>query len=147
MKNEALSHFKQIGTTKKSIKSYADAIISTLDDGSTNPISIAVTIAAIEKLYKELRSNESLKNKVVAMVENNGKEYDYGNFNIEICETGVKYDYSTCQHAEYDAICFQIKILEEKMKAIKEPICLPETGEIIYPPTKTSETNYKITLK
>ena len=76
---------------------------------------------------------------------------------MQIKEVGTKYDYSDCNHPQYNIVSEEIEKLTAKRKSLEkylqslteeEEYINPKTGEIctIYPPSKTSTPSVVITI-
>ena len=84
-----------------------------------------------------------------------GKKQSFGDCTLEECEAGVKYDYSECNDSELEALEKQRHELDIKIKQRQATLkslpfgglCNPDTGEMIYPPAKSSKTTIKTTFK
>lgn len=78
---------------------------------------------------------------------------------FETCETGTAYDFSQCNDQELLKLQSEAEAASEKLKARKEflktvavsglDVIDTDSGEVykIYPPSKTSNSSYKITMK
>ena len=84
------------------------------------------------------------------------KGESYIKYDVEITEeeTGVRYDYSKCNDAEWNQLNDQIEPLlaqrkqrEEFLKTIRKEFVDEETGEIIQPPIRSGKLGYKLSLK
>lgn len=151
----SLSQFPQ---TKGEIKSFADSLIEAALSGDNNPLLINVQLSAVEQVIEQVKKNHEFKEAVLNEACKYGtKTFDAYNAQVQVKETGVKNDYSMCNHPQYDAICAEIERLTAKKKAFEKYLQTvsdatdfinPETGEIckIYPPLRTSTTAVAITL-
>lgn len=137
--------------TKSDIKRATDMIVNEVESGRDNPIDVALRLKVLEEISKETR--EKLNKYTI----NELSKYPSGKMNIydakiEMCETGVKYDYSKdftwIQLKEQaDEINSRLKAREELLKAIPAgSTIVDENGEAAIGPSKTSTTSYKVTL-
>jgi len=123
-------------------------------------IEIASQIAILETFIKELKNNKALKSAVRDEIEKYGKCYTTtSGAKLELAETGTSYDYSVCGdnyltklNKELEDLTSKIKSRQDFLKTIPLSGLLTideETGEAItlYPPTKTSTSSYKVTIK
>ena len=123
-------------------------------------LEIASQIATLETLLKELKGNKELKACIREGIEKYGKSYtDKNGTKLELAETGTSYDYSVCGdnyltklNKELEDLTSKIKSRQDFLKTIPLSGLLTideETGEAItlYPPTKTSTSSYKVTIK
>jgi P2-related tail formation protein len=112
----------------------------------------AKKLEMLSKILQEL-SNETALNEA----EKLKGEIMYG-YEINVRETGVKYDYSKCNYAPYNSLISQKKEIESEqktmealLKAISKPteIADSETGEIltVKPPIRTAGTSIVLTIK
>jgi hypothetical protein len=112
----------------------------------------AKKLEMLSKMLQEL-SNETALNEA----EKLKGEIMYG-YEINVRETGVKYDYSKCNYAPYNSLISQKKQIESEqktmealLKAISKPteIADSETGEIltVKPPIRTAGTSIVLTIK
>jgi len=131
---------------------------SSLDEGEIHPLSLAVRIKWVEEWAAEAK--EVSRPHILTAVGQYAKGEEIAKYGsrIEPMEAGAKYNYSNCVDPIWDAlnqkmdqIKSEMKNREMFLKAIKEitTIIDDETGEIytIFPPTKTSTSTYKVTLK
>ncbi len=145
--------------TKSEIKVFASKMIESVLSGYESPLKVKVQLSAMKKTIDEIESSEEFKNAVL----NETEKYhptelkDLYNSNIQIKETGVKYDYLACGMPEYERICNEIEKLSQRKKELEkrlqtitkeEEFIDPESGEIILlqPALKTSTTSVVITI-
>jgi hypothetical protein len=141
------------GLSKQQITELAiQSVENVLEEG--NVFQVAEALAAMEEFTKTVRQNqryiEFLREE---LVKHNGRLITSSGARIELCEAGVSYDYS--QNGEWKELEDQIKILQEKKKAVEERLRKiapgrmavdPETGEVIEGAFKSSKSTYRITL-
>jgi P2-related tail formation protein len=112
----------------------------------------AKKLEILSKMLQEL-SNESAINEA----EKLKGETLYG-FEINVRETGIKYDYFKCNYIPYNELVSKKKEIESEqktmeslLKAISKPtdIADAETGEImtVKPPIRTAGTSIVLTIK
>ena len=146
-------------TTKNGIRLYAEKAINEVLDGYVNPLEIKVRLSAMKAIIDEIEKSEEYKQAVLSEAEKYHKEElrDLYNSCVQIKEVGTKYDYSACNHPQYNSISVKIEKLTSKRKSFEkylqsltneEEYIDPKTGEIctIYPPSKTSTTSVVITI-
>lgn len=144
----------QNGMSKKQIAELADASVSVcLEEG--NVLQVAEAISAMAEFVEAVRKDERFINAVVDEAnKNHGKLETASGAKIEACETGVVYNYSL--NPEWVELKNQEKEIADRRKAIEEvlktikpgQILVDEsTGQSLVGPTKTSKTNYKLSLK
>lgn len=145
--------------TKSEIKSFADKMIESVLDGYIDPLKVKVQLAAMKKTIEEIESSEEFKDCVMNAANKYHKDElkNIHNANIQIKETGVKYDYSQCGMPEYYLVCEELLQLTERKKALEnrlktvtkeEDYICPITSEMVklMPPSKTSTTTVTITI-
>ena len=125
-----------------------------LMSGDYNPLDVELKLKAIEEITKQLRADEDIRAFVMKEAEKYGKSFEWRGAKMSIREVGVKYDYASTGDSEWALLDAQIKELSEKKKAREKflqaiPVTgtvSPETGEMIYPPAKSSTTSIAVTL-
>ena len=146
-------------TTKTGIKSYAEAALNEILDGFVNPLEIKVRLTAMKAVIDEIEKSEEYKSAILAEAGKYQKDElkDLYNASIQIKEQGVKYEYTACNHPQYNALTAKIEALTAKRKSFEKYLqtvdceteyIYPKTGEIclINPPVKTSTTGITITI-
>lgn len=137
----------------------AQTFIEKVNSGQESAISMAAKAKFITDTLKEV--SEAIKGEVVNEVSKYGKGEQVtalGGYSVSVRETGVKYDYSKCNHPQYNLICIKIEKLEKEKKKYEEflksisghvEIADEDTGEMctVYPPSKQSTTSPIFTLK
>ena len=84
-----------------------------------------------------------------------GKSHQFGDCRLEEAESGVKYDYSMCgdsrlndMYKTLEALKVDIKEREEMLKKLpRTGMADPDTGEVLFPPARSSKTTVKTTFK
>jgi hypothetical protein len=148
-------NIREFQPTKTNISTLAAEIASAVLNGESDPIALAVQLAAIEKVCEQAR--ELIKDSVSAeLSKHNGKTEILG-AKIERKEVGTKYDYTASEawstiKAMEDKIAEHRKAVEAIAKALPEghqaEFVNPETGEAmtIVRSTKSSTTSFAVTL-
>jgi hypothetical protein len=142
------------GLTKSQIKEMAEtAIQSVLERG--NVTQVAEALSAMDEFKDLVRKDDRFIDAVVEEVgKNGGKASTPSGARIEVCETGVRYDYSA--NPGWVELELQLKAIEKKKKELEDKIKkIPagkilvdeETGESLCGAPKSSKTNYKLTLQ
>lgn len=148
----SLPSFKN-GMSKTQISQLADASVSQcLEVG--NVLEVAEAISAMSEFVDLVRKDDRFITAVVDEANRNaGKLQTNSGAKIEVCETGTKYDYS--HNADWVELNRQEKEIAEKRKALEDKLKkIPagkllvdeETGETLVGASKTSKTNYKLSL-
>ncbi|HEV7620105.1 MAG TPA: hypothetical protein VGO09_00150 [Flavisolibacter sp.] len=139
--------------TKRQINELAEkSVANAMEDGNVFPLAEA--IAVVEEFAKTIRKSEPyiqcLRDE---LQKHNGRLTTGSGSKIELCEAGVRYDYSN--HPEWRILDEQIAILEKQKKNIEEKLKKiesgklhvdTETGEVIEGALRKSKSTYRITL-
>jgi P2-related tail formation protein len=146
-------HINSITQSSKSeLESLAGILFENSEGYEMELYIFAKKLEMLSKMLQEL-SNETALNEA----EKLKGEIMYG-YEINVRETGVKYDYSKCNYAPYNSLISQKKEIESEqktmealLKAISKPteIADSETGEIltVKPPIRTAGTSIVLTIK
>lgn len=142
-------------TNKDQRKSFVDSLVNEIAEGGRNPLEIHTQIKAMEDIAKELNSRPEFKEAVLNEAQKSGKSFMFHNAKIDIKEVGTKYDFSICQDSELDSLIAESEKLAEKIKqrqALLKALPIsgmadPISGEMLYPPSKSSTTAVAVTLK
>ena len=144
------------GLSKTQIKVVAQKSVQELLN-TGNILEAAEMISVMETFIKEVRSSKEFTEYVRDEVSKNGKDVtNPSGAKIELAETGVKYDYSKCGDTVLETLEQQLQSIETSIDERKQFLkTLPLSGiEIVnedevtkvYPPSKQSNSSYKITL-
>jgi P2-related tail formation protein len=146
-------HINSITQSSKSdLESLAGILFENSEGYEMELYIFAKKLEILSKMIQEL-SNESALNEA----EKLKGETLYG-FEINVRETGVKYDYFKCNYTPYNELVSKKKEIESEqktmealLKAISKPteIADSETGEIltVKPPIRTAGTSIVLTIK
>ena len=136
-----------------------DLFVETKDQimsGDQDPLKVAVHLKALEELISKLRKDEQIQDYTLEQALNEGeKTFTIYGAEMQIKESGVKYDYSNCNDSLLDGLYDKMTLLKEQikdretmLKTISEDNpAVSLDGEILNPPLKTSKTGIAITLK
>jgi hypothetical protein len=128
-----------------------------VEDGLINPLELLTKIRATEKVLDGVLTN--IRDLMVTEALKYGKDPIIVNgVEMKVQEAGTKYDYSNCNHPEYNILVNQKNHISDKMKEIEGILKANKTswehvdtstGETftIYPPTKTSTTTVITKIK
>lgn len=141
------------GMSKKQIAELADAAVTVcMEDG--NVLQVAEAISAMAEFVDLVRKDERLIAAVVEEVsKHSGKLQTSSGAKLEVCETGVTYNYS--ENPEWVELKSAEKEISDRRKAVEDVLKKiqpgkmlvdPETGQSLVGPSKSSKTNYKLTL-
>lgn len=149
-----LSTIKLIPSTQRELDKLYLMIKNEILSGNENPLNIEVHLKAMEELIKKLRADNDIKDQMIS----EGYKYPEKSFEVfgaKFTKTvfGVKYDFSVCNDSEHkllsDNVIYAKTKLKEKetfLKALKRDIAMPDTGEIVSPPIKTSKESMSVKL-
>jgi len=144
--------------TKKEIQEVALNVITEITEGGKPVLEVVEKIAATEELIKQIKANSLFKEAALAEIEKHKKYTSPSGTKIEAMEAGTTYDYTKCNYPKYldylldlEDAKHQINERQTFLKTVpKEGLdIIVEGGELvkIFPPTKTSTTTYKVSLK
>lgn len=154
MKNSIIK-FEKLDT-KESINGYVKVVRDLMVDGNHDPLLIAKHIKGLEMLVKEIKNDKFIKSCITDEYDlYKEKEVELYDCTFQVRESGVKYDFRDCNCAEYNCIQKDIdkltkrkKVIEDMLKKLPaEGLADPNTGEIMYPPSKTSSDALFISFK
>jgi len=130
------------------------AAVARIKDGGIDPIVAHCNLARMERAIKQVRDNADVRDITLRELSKYGKRQSFGDVILEEAEAGVTYDYSGCgdsrlaeMYGMRKAFDADIKAREKMLQALPASgMADPETGEILYPPTRTSKTVIKTTF-
>lgn len=148
----ALPAFRE-GLKKREIATLADqSVENVLEEG--NVFQVAEALAAMDEFVKAVRKDERFVQFLrEELAKHQGKLITHSGARIELCESGVSYDYSC--NPEWLALDAEMHHLQEQKKELEAKIRSvaagkmavdPETGELIEGVNRTSKSTYRITL-
>lgn len=136
------------------IKSLANTAIDAVVSGNINPVEAYISVSRMESAIELFKKNARVRDMVITELERDGGKESFADGMVEVCETGVKYDYTSSNDSKLDemyatleAIKADIKEREAFLKSIPAGGMVdPDTGEVLHRPSKTSKTSVKITF-
>ena len=139
----------------RSIAELSQGAISAIVEGYIDPITAHINLSRLETAIKQIKDNVDVRDITLRELSKYGKRQSFGDCTLEEAEAGVKYDYSVCEdsilndlEAQKAAIDLQIKARQTMLKHIPiSGMASPETGELVFPPAKSSKTVIKTTFK
>lgn len=149
----AVSAMSELPQNKQELENYCELIKSYAMDGNFNMIEVAEKINVMKRITEFFEKDDEIQDLLLNEVEKYGKG-ELSNFQVK--ETGTKYFYSECGHAEYNRLLDEKTALDEKIKAIETQLKAGDitgidtaTGEIFEAKkaVKSSKTKVIITLK
>lgn len=154
---DAYSVISLTPTTKEQAETFAQKLISEVEEGNVNPLQLQIQLTAMQKAM------DSVKKKIADLVLTEAQKHGQKTFTIhsaqvEISELGTKYWFGDCNDPEWtkaneEELKWGDKRKERELflKALKHSTTLldEESGEVIkiHPPVKSSTTGIKVTLK
>lgn len=141
---------------EKPVSYYVEQVVKSIQDGEQNPLDVHLYRVKMEKILKGINDNPDIQDAVMKEFEKYGERtVEYKGALLQQQESGVKYDFSGCGDPVMDEYIRQLDDLKLKMKEREKflknipvsGIVDPETGSFIYPPSKSSKTTIKTTLK
>lgn len=138
-----LSVINLMPSTKAEIKSFAEKVISAVENGEIPVLQLDVQLKRIETVCETIR--KATKEQVIDEASKYGKVFDFAGAEISLTERKTP-DYSN--DPEWASLNAKIKAREAILKAIPEGRTLidEETGEVISAPLykRTDVISYKI---
>lgn len=140
-------------------RSVADIVASARNniiEGNIDPMQALAVLTSFERAIEQVKNDPQVRDICLRELSKYGKQgATIGEFTFTEAEAGVKYDYSQCGCSEYEElqerkaeIDAQIKLLEKILKAMPvSGLADTQTGEIWYPPVKSSKTVIKANKK
>lgn len=140
-------------------RSIADIVASattSIIEGYVNPIEAYALLTDYEKAIAQIKDNPQVRDICLRELSKYGKDgVTIGEYTYTEAEAGVKYDYSNCGSSEYAELLESRTQIDNRLKQIEKALKVmpisgmadPETGEMWYPPVKTSKTIIKATKK
>lgn len=138
-----------------SIAEIANQAIMAVREGEIDPLLAHYNVSKMEAAIKAFKENPHVKAITLDELSKYGYKKSYGDCLIEQIEAGTKYDYSGCNDSELTELEALKADVEARIKARQATLkslplrglADPETGEMIYPPVKSSKTSIKTTFK
>lgn len=132
----------------------AQRMVEAVEEGYIDPIEAFANLAKVELAIKKFKDNEKVRDMAIEAVMRDGKR-EQGDVLVEVVESGVRYDFTNCNDAELrdlytlrSDVEARIKEKEKVLKALPiEGLADIHTGEVLYPPTKSSKTTLRTTIK
>lgn len=148
------SNIKHIQPGRGGIKDASDAIFNAVEQGTLNPLELAVKMGWMIKAWEDAKPR--IMPDILSEIGKHGRSaFLYGSEVVPM-ETGTKYDYSLCGDVvlnnllnQRDALDKKIKVRQDFLKGLPSDGLTSvneDTGECtkLMPPTKTSTSSYKV---
>lgn len=129
--------------------------ISSVVNGEVDPITAHINICRMEAAIKLFKDNADVRDITLRELSKYGGKHTFGDCTLADCETDIKYDYSMCGDGELadmyvtlEALKADIKEREKMLKGLpRTGMADPDTGEVLFPPARSSKTTIKTTFK
>lgn len=150
----AISIFRKLPETKDQVSKYASLVKSSLLEGEVDPLLFAQQLKAFEDLLKKLKDDVLVRDCILQEAEKYGKSFKKGTASFCIKESGVVYNYTTCQDEDYEKIMEKYNYLSELKREREAFLKSIKPGNEVYgkdgrqlePPVKRSTTTVTVTL-
>ena len=150
----ALSTITVMPSTTEGIQKFCKKAKSEILSGKYDPLEIEMYLKALEEIIKSLRQDKEIGDYSLSEAfKYNEKQFERYGAKFAIRETGVKYDYLSCNDEKWTGLQKEIETLteqrkkrEEFLKKLKEPVADVNTGNIIISPVKSSKTTLIVSL-
>lgn len=128
--------------------------VEAVTEGYVEPLTAYLNVARMERAISIFKQNERVQDIVLRERAKYPKQQRFGDCTLEEVEAGVRYDFAECNDARLEALYAMRKSLDADIKE-RETILKalpasgmadPDTGEILYPPVRTSKTTIKTTF-
>ena len=149
----ALSTLSILPANKSELASFKNSLKNAILNGTHDGLEVKRIFKILEEIVKVSKDDD-----VKEMINSEADKYHDKTFEYIGCEFSKAdipaYDYSACNDSELTMIEQELKRLSEACKARKsflaslnEPYINQETGEVVLPPIKTTNTQIRIKLK
>lgn len=136
------------------IADLANNAILAITEGEVDPITAHINLSRMEAAIKRVKDNADVRDITLRELAKYGKKQSFGDCTLEETEAGVKYDYSMCGDSELnelEALKFEIETKIKARQAFLKHIPISgvadsTTGEVVYPPVRSSKTIIKTTF-
>ena len=144
---------KIVPHNKEEITKIATSLVKSVLDGDQNSLEVDIALRYLELLVSQIRENVFMKKAVLEEAEKY-PEKTFKAYGTEITKTSRgAYDYSECNYAYYSKLLGDIaklngerKATEKMLQGLQEPMVIEETGEVVNPPSKTSQETIRVKL-
>lgn len=147
--NRAMTIISDIPANKAGIKIFADAIVTAVMDGDTDPLEVRIKIDAIEKIIKSVKDDIAFRDAVMDRSDMEpDKTFEFNGVKITKAES-ARYDYSDDPYwnelkDQEGEIAAYRKEREEILKSLKAPTEI--NGVLCNPPAKQSTSYVRVTF-
>lgn len=127
-----------------------------IKEGNIDPLWALSILTTYAKAIEQIKEDKEIRDICLKELAKYGKGgATIGDFVFTEAEAGVKYDYSLCGCSTYEELVKQRAVLDGEIKRWEQTLkglptsglADPDTGEMLYPPVKSSKTIIKATIK
>lgn len=146
-----------LASTSQQIEFFSSSIVNEVKNGDESPLRVLVQLRAMEKASKAIL--EGIKEEILTEAEKYpGKDFELWGNKLSKEEVGTKYEYGASGDTVYERLQTDFDTAKRKLdertaflRALKDPMTIVDelTGEVvtIRPPTKTSTSGLKVTIR
>lgn len=140
----------------RSVADIVESAVANIVEGNIDPMQAYAVLTTFERAIAKIKDNKQVRDICLRELSKYGKQgATIGDLVFTEAEAGVKYDYSNCGSSTYaeliaerSALDAEIKRWEQTLKGLPTSgLADPDTGEMLYPPVKSSKTIIKATTK
>jgi hypothetical protein len=149
-----ISVLRQMPDSLDGVKNFVQISKEMIMSGYIDALSVAVMLKGWETAIETLRKDPQIEEMILREVEKYGKSTTYNGCTLTIKQVGTKYDYSDCNdsvlehaQAQIDTWTQVAKDRQTMLKTLKDTVANPDTGEVMYPPKKSSSDKVTVQLK
>jgi len=152
------SYITVLPATRSEIFDFVERFRSEMAAGYIEATKVAIQLKAMEELIKTLRADKQIREIIMDEVDKyTEKQFEIQGTTFEKAETGVRYDFSNCGSSKWERLKKEKEKIDNELKEEEDflkklsftdnIIADGETGEILNPPVRSSNTYVRITLK
>lgn len=156
LSNELSTYLKPVMLTKDAAEGCAELIASLVKDGHENALDVSTRLQWMASTIEQAR--KLIQPDCIDEIERYAGKATINGAEVIKKETGVKYNYDSCNDHSWQALNdLELQAKEKRyerekfLKSLTSPLTVadPETGEMntINPPVKLSTTNIQVTFK
>jgi hypothetical protein len=149
----AISNLNVLPETKGQRETFIKKLVSEVKSGNYDVLKFWKQLINVEQLIKDIKQTEIPGIAFDKADEHPEKTFKYDG--AEITKTSKStYDYSLCNDSHYNRLILEKQRIDNEIKdrvkllqVLKNSIADPETGEVIYPPSKSTTDFLTIKIK
>ena len=148
-----------LDTTKAQRQSFVADVISRCEEGVADPIKVKLQVKKMEELCKSIADNARFRDLLHDEAVKHGRTFEAYEAKFELRNGAAKYDYASCNDAEWQRLTASIEELTQRRKdreAFLKSLpasgfnAVTEDGEVatLFPPVKSPAADVlAVTLK